>query len=416
VARRNQLVDRLEQLGIPRNALARMIHVHESTVHRWIKGTSEPQRHQRTPLANALQITLDQLDRYLIVDNDDPAVIAHTAAPLDIDGIDAIELIRRTEATDLGTATLEAIVRAVEGLGSSYTHMVPADFLASLRTYKNYVMRLLDGRATLAQRRELMRQAGWLSLLVATAAIDVGYDRAAAANFGAAHTMANETGDDELAAWTFETEAWQALSAGRLSQASDLCRAGLDVAPPGTSAYAQLCTQAARAAARAGDRRRTRHMVDVSLAVADRLPTPSQENHFTVDKRRVLLHSTAALVWLGDGDPIGEEYARRSVSVYEGSDYAHHLAVARMNLAMLLADKGEPTEAVHIGQRAVTEAGWRLCVTDLFLADDLHNSLRRYDDTADVRTWTESYAATRQEITARQPELTASTSTPPDIG
>jgi hypothetical protein len=159
-------------------------------------------------------------------------------------------------------------------------------------------------------------------LLVAAAAIDVGQNRAAVANFAAAHTMARETGDDELAAWVFETEAWQALSAGRADRAAELCRAGLDVAQTGTSAHVQLCTQVARASARLGDRQATRHMVDMSLAEADQLPSPvGPEHHFTADRRRVLLHCGAALVWLGGSD--AEEYARRAVSEYEAGDYAH---------------------------------------------------------------------------------------------
>jgi hypothetical protein len=411
--RRSRLQAQREQLRpyVPRQKIAKKIKVDVKTIWRWEAGESDPYQWQHEAIAEHYQWPLDRIAELLARDADLPAAVP------DVDGIDAIELVRRSEATDLGPGALAAIVGAVEGLASDYTHMVPAKFLTSLRTYQGYVRRLLDGRATLAQRRELMRQGGWLSLLVATASMDVGHDRAAGANLQAAHTMAGETGDDELAAWAFETEAWQALSAGRLDRAADLCRAGLDVAPPGTSAYVQLCTQTARACARLGNRQDARHMVDVSLAEVARRPSPvGPENHFVVDQRRVLLHCAGALVWLGGRDSTVEDYVRRSVADYESGDYAHHLAVARMNLAILLAETGQPSEATHVGQNAVDEAAWRLCHTDLFLTDSLHDSLtRRYDDTVEVRSWTESYAETRRAIAARQSELiTASTSALPD--
>ena len=151
----------------------------------------------------------------------------------DPDGLEAIELLRRVEATDTGPATLAAIGNGVERLSRRYTHIAPATLLASLRAFQGYLSRLLDGRATLTHRKELLRYAGWVSLLTATADIDLGYDRAAAANFHLTHKLATETGDRSLAAWTFETQAWQALSGGNPLRAAELCRAGLDQAPAG---------------------------------------------------------------------------------------------------------------------------------------------------------------------------------------
>lgn len=403
---------------LSQDQMARRIGVDRKTVWRWEVGEANPYDRHLPLIAEHYGWPLDRILELLARD-DEPAFGGSepAASTPDVDAIRAIELIRRTEVSDIGSGTLAAITHAVEGLATSYTHMVPAEFLTSLRTYQGYVMGLLDRRATLAQRRDLMRQAGWLSLLVATAAIDVGQDRAAAANFDAARVMARESGDDQLAAWVFETEAWQALSASRFDRSAALCRAGLDLARSNTSAHVQLCTQAARAAARLGDQRETRRRVDEAMTEMDRLPSlVGPEHHFTADRDRVLLQCATALVWLGDSDATAEEYARRCVDTYGSGDYAHHLATARMNLAILLADKDQPAEAAHLGQQAIIEAAWRLCHTDLLLTDDLNRSLTGRYDAAEVQAWTEAYAETRREITHRQPELTASTSTPPAIG
>ncbi|HET6920413.1 MAG TPA: hypothetical protein VFI46_13235, partial [Jiangellaceae bacterium] len=216
------------------------------------------------------------------------AANGRTITPAELDGIEAIELVRRVEATDAGPRTLAAIAHGVDRLCSSYTHIAPADLLTPLRAHQGYVSRLLDGRATLTQRKELMRHAGWLSLLVATACIDLGYDRAAATNFRAARSLADETGDHSLAGWVLETQAWQALSNRHPSRAADLCRAGLDTTAPGTSAHVQLCTQLARVSARLGDTNATHRLVDECTAMADRMSTPEQaEHHFVCDPRRV---------------------------------------------------------------------------------------------------------------------------------
>jgi hypothetical protein len=322
----------------------------------------------------------------------------------DPDDLEAIELLRRVEATDTGPATLAAIGTGVDRLCRSYTYVAPATLLASLRAFQSYLSRLLDGRASLAHRKELMRHAGWVSLLTATADIDLGYDRAAAANFGLAHKLATETGDLSLAAWTFETEAWQALSSGDALRAAALCRAGLDHAPAGTSAYAQLYTQSARVAARLGDAHGTYRLVDECVTVVDRLPPSDEPEHqFVCDPRRAISFCAAALVWLGDNNARAEEYARRAVAQYETDprQWVHRLAAARLNLALMLARTGEPAEAAYLGGQAL-DAGWRLCRTDLFLLADLNQVLTgRYAGNIDVTQFHDHYLSVRRNINAQ---------------
>jgi hypothetical protein len=54
---------------------------------------------------------------------------------------------------------------SVDGLARSYTRMPPDELLREVRTRAHQIGRLLDGRATLAQRRRLLTAAGWLALL-----------------------------------------------------------------------------------------------------------------------------------------------------------------------------------------------------------------------------------------------------------
>ena len=313
-----------------------------------------------------------------------------------LDGLEAIELVRRAEATDVGPRTLAAIGEAVDGLCRAYTHMAPAETLSSMVGLQGVLGRLLDGRATLAQRRELMNAAGWLCLLAATADVDLAYERAAAANFAAAETMAAETGDPALAGAILETRAWNALSRDDLGTALQLCHAGLAVAPRTSPSYVQLCTQLARVAAKLGDARTVRDQVEECLSAVDRLPAADEaEHHFVCDRGRVAMHSAAALVWLGSETSMAEEYARQAVEQYESaaSPSVHHLATARMNLALHLAQQDQPAEAAFLGGLAF-QPSWRLCQTDLFLAGDLHRVLTgRYGNATPVREFHENYVA-----------------------
>jgi len=333
--------------------------------------------------------------------------IAPLPSVVGLDGIEAIELLQRVEATDVGHRTLAAIAESLGSLCRDYTHIAPAKLLPSLVAFQVLIGRLLDGRATLAQRRELVSQAGWLSLLTATADLDLGYSRGADANFAAARTMAAETDDLALGAAVHETQAWQALSRGDLARAAEHCHAGIALAPRSSSAYLQLCTQLARVSAKLGDADTTYAQVDEALTALDRSPRVrgQAEHHFVCDEGRVIMHSAAALVWLDDSSAIAADYARRAVAHYEtdAEPKVHHLATARMNLALLLAGSGQPTEAASIGALAF-ESSWRLCQTDLFLAGDLDGALTgRYGNAHEVTEFHEHYLEMCATVTTHAP-------------
>jgi transcriptional regulator with XRE-family HTH domain len=217
MAARRRLAERRRAQGLTQEALAHMLDRDVTTVARWERGETTPQPWHRKPYADALGVDLDDLDAML--DGDAEAVDVGgewtTVRAPDLDDLEALELIRRVEASDAGPATLDAIERAVDRLCRSYTSTPPAELRVTLRAHRSYVARLLDGRATLAQRRQLMTFAGWLSLLTAIVDVDLHQRRAAAANLDAARVIGTEAGHPELLAWAFEIDGWQAVADGR---------------------------------------------------------------------------------------------------------------------------------------------------------------------------------------------------------
>jgi hypothetical protein len=169
--------------------------------------------------------------------------------------LEAMELVRRAEASEVGAGTVEGVERAVERLRRAASGTPPELLLPAAQAQRRYVGRLLEVRLTLARRRRLLAAAGWLSLLLAQLHFDRGDREAAEANRDAAQRLAAQAGQGELAAWACEALAWWALADGRHRDALELARAGQDLAPPAGAAALQLALDEAQALAALGDRR-----------------------------------------------------------------------------------------------------------------------------------------------------------------
>ena len=168
--------------------------------------------------------------------------------------VDAMELARRAEASELGAAALAGVERAVARLRGAASATPPRELIPAVRAQLRYVGRLLEGRLTLSRHRRLLVAAGWLSLLLARLHFDAGDREAAEAGRDAALRLARQAGHAELAAWAVEALASWALVDGRFREALDLARAGQDLAPPASAAAVQLALDEAQAWASLGDR------------------------------------------------------------------------------------------------------------------------------------------------------------------
>ena len=76
------------------------------------------------------------------------------------------------------------------------------------RTSLGYVTDVLGKRVTLAQYRELLVVAGWLSALLACSCYDAGDHSAAETARRMTRQFGDHAGHGELIAWSFEIAAW----------------------------------------------------------------------------------------------------------------------------------------------------------------------------------------------------------------
>ncbi len=273
------------------------------------------------------------------------------------DEIAALEFARRAEASDVGNIVLEQLELTLDDLATAYPGMPPADLLGRVRIHLGYVSRLLEARATLAQRRRLLVTGGWLSLLAATCLIDLHEDRAAAAHLRTAALLARESAHAEIAAWCLETRAWHVLTAGDYQQAVDIAQAAQRIAPREGSAFIQATAQEGRAWARLGAAAETRAALSRVEKLVSPLPMPDRpEHHYRYDPAKSQAYTATTLAWVGD--PAAEAYARqvlaRLESAGDGPRRPRRAASARLDLSLALIAAGRHDEAAGTAMQAVS--------------------------------------------------------------
>jgi transcriptional regulator with XRE-family HTH domain len=285
------------------------------------------------------------------------------------DEFEALELSRRVAASDIGATTLAGLEDAADRFAIAYQSTPPSVLLPDVRRYLRYVGQLVDKPATLDQRRRLLVVGAWLSLLAATIDIDLQQRPAANARLMTAASLAQETGHTEIGAWCLETQAWDALTGGRLKLAVDLSQAAQQMAPQTGSAFIQATAQEGRAWARLGERTSVRKALSRVEHLVSPLPLPDQpEHHFRYDPAKQVAYTVTALSWIGD--PAAEDFAREALARLEsGRDGAirpRRIATAHVDLALALVRIGNLDEAAgHAivalrSGRIVPSSAWRV--------------------------------------------------------
>ncbi len=277
-------------------------------------------------------------------------------APPHDDEMDAWELARRVQSSDVGTATLDRLELAFDELAVAYPRTSPEALLRQVRKHSGYVAKLLNANKTLSEHRRLLVVGGWLSLLGATVHIDLNQDSAATARLQTATTLAREAGHAEIEAWAFETEAWSVLTAGDYERAVELSRAAQELAPLGSSALIQATAQEGRAHARLGNSGETYSAIARVQQMSDTLgDSGSPEHHYRYDPAKSVGYMATTLAWLGDSS--AETYAREVVTRLSPGDdisrWPRRVASAHIDLALALLTTNRHDEACESAKKAI---------------------------------------------------------------
>ncbi|MEU8401747.1 hypothetical protein AB0C28_41715 [Nonomuraea sp. NPDC048892] len=335
-------------------------------------------------------------------------VIPADALRVEADLYGTMELAQQLQASDVGTGTLEALAEAVDLLCRAYP-IVPAGTLRD-RTQKRLaqINRLLSGRLTLDQHRELLVITGWLTALLGCVHYDLGEREEAETARRAAFEMGRQVGHGELMGWAHEMSAWFALVEGRYEDVVTAARMGQAVAGT-SSAMVQLTLQEARGLARIGDRREADRALTRGAEVLSTLSMPEHpDHHFVFDHAKWVFYAATCYTWLSDDDR-AEEHARETIQMHMRPDGTSNapmrVADAHIDLGIVHARRGDLDAAVDQGLAAFDID--RRSLTDLVhRAGDLDRVLRqRYRREALAEEFHERFVTARRALTNRRPDL-----------
>jgi hypothetical protein len=103
---------------------------------------------------------------------------------------DTMDLDRMVMVSDLGQGTIDTLQEAADLLCRAYPSASAPELRARTKQRLSYITRLIGGRLTLDQHRELLVTAGWLALLLGCLHYDLGErEQAETARRAAYHGM-----------------------------------------------------------------------------------------------------------------------------------------------------------------------------------------------------------------------------------
>lgn len=207
----------------------------------------------------------------------------HIAGPDASDPWETAELVRRLELSDVGPGAVEKLQATAERLCCEYSYRPASQLRGEAQQWLRYVAKLLRGKLSLHEHRELLVAAGWLALLVGCLEHDLGLSSAAETTRGAAARLGRDAEHAEIVGWAFEMAAWMALTRNDPQTVLRAAQAGQQAAP-GHSVAGQLAGLEAKALARLGRTDEIHPVMERGFEILTGLPpSVTSANHFVVD-------------------------------------------------------------------------------------------------------------------------------------
>lgn len=279
-----ELSSRRAEAGLSLAHLAGAAHVHRAYLHRVEHGERWPAEAVARLLDEALGAHGVVLGLWLAGEDE------HRAALSDARSVAAS--VRASQALDavldggpLGEAVTTAEAVAAR-LAAEYLHSPPSPMLTAALDARQTVVRELQRSTRTAQRRDLVRSAGYLSGVLAYAALDLGHPEAAVDHAATAWRCAESSGDVELRSWVRGTQSLIARFGEDYQSGLALAHDGLRHAGPGTS-RPRLLAGVAQSAANLGDRTEAHRALNAAEAAADHAGTDSLPGLFTFSRAKL---------------------------------------------------------------------------------------------------------------------------------
>ncbi|WP_158854557.1 helix-turn-helix transcriptional regulator [Saccharothrix deserti] len=306
MGRRETLQQRRMKYGLSQERLGEKVGVNARTVRTWEAGTSTPLPEQRPPLADALHVTMDDLDRLLtglpitephgVHSTGEPQGVtrqeqSHGTPPLDdaalpsgrsvigepVD-VHALMSAAARRALDFGSVLatttvddpdLDWLAVSLAELATAYVYTPAVDLLPRIISVRDDAFTLIRRGMRPRRLRDAYLVAGTGCLLLASASQNLGNPAAARAQLHTAERCAEAADSDALRVWARGSAAlvleWSPTPAATLRF---LDPASLKAV--GTQTIRRTVALQARVSARTGDAARTRDALYALETLPDR--------------------------------------------------------------------------------------------------------------------------------------------------
>lgn len=313
-------------------------------------------------------------------------------------------MIHESDRTDIGPGTLDSLHALFHKLCRDYPSVGAPELADKLKRLYLRVMQLRQGRITLAQHKELIAISAWVAALLACVEWDMNEREAAETARAATLRFANEIGHSELAAWSYEMEAWFALTEERYADVTRIAKSGQEIGGL-NSAIVQLTMQEARGWSRLGQKSLAEAAMHRGHEMMQQLPRADDPRHFVYDPSKFPFYVASCYQWLGE-DARAEEYAQRVISecAENGTTERSPMRMAEIYITLGLVEthRRDVHAAVHAGTQALTYE--RQTQPHLLVRiAEFHSALMNaFPDASEAHDFDEKFTALRVRGRARE--------------
>ncbi|HEV7899970.1 MAG TPA: helix-turn-helix domain-containing protein [Planosporangium sp.] len=357
VSKRRRLAQRRKVMGYTQEQLAEELGVDRTTVARWEAGETEPHAWQRPNLADALQLSAEQLNDVLADAYGAGAVSGELVALLpaeteETDGhlatliespLAILERIRQQSADHVTDALLNTLDLYVTDVVERYEAQGPAVLAPDVVRQRRWVHQLLVTCPPSKRGERVVKVAGRLSAQLAYMAVNLGRFRSARAYGIEAFELADQVDDGELKAWVRGTQSLTEYYAGHYDRALELAKDGRRYAGSGPQAVRLIINGEARALGKLNQ------PVDEAVDRAYELlttfpPEPGMTPCISFglySEARVASNAATAYLALAKTSQV-LEHANRAFQVVDTSPSTWSRALVRLDAASALAQGEHP--------------------------------------------------------------------------
>jgi tetratricopeptide (TPR) repeat protein len=284
------------------------------------------------------------------------AALLHPIASADAgEDFDVLMMIQEADRTDIGAGTIDGLYAIFNRLCQDYPSAAAPELRQKAKRLYSRVMQLRQGRITFAQHRELIAVSAWVAALLACVEWDMNEREAAETARSATLRFAKEIDQAELTAWSYEMQAWFALTEGRYGDATRIASAGQEVGGE-NSAIVQLAMQEARGWARLGQSDLAERAIHRGYDMLQRLPEAEYPRLFIYDKSKFPYYVASCYQWLGQ-DAKAEEYALQVIRECENNGTTERspmrMAEIYITLGLVQVHRDNLEGAVDSGSKAL---------------------------------------------------------------